>query len=223
MLDQLRIGNLYSYDNFNASVSKRTITKGKKKSIKDTVPFSNTTYDFSNINGEVYWEEQSLQYIFEITADTPEELEELKTNFSSWIMNIMEEKLHDPFIKNFHFKATYDDISFDDDESMEKTTVTVIFTAYPYMIANESKKYITEVATDAEITLEVKNGSSHRITPTLISDVPVEITIGNLPYTMGVGMVTNERIKLESGENQVTVKATETSGTFTIEFTEEVF
>lgn len=223
MLDQLKIGNLYSYDNFSASVSKRNIKKGKKKSIKDTVPFSNITYDFSKINGEVYWEEQTLQYIFEITADTPEELETLKTNFSSWVMNVMEEKLYDPFIKDFYFKATYDDMLFDDDESMEKTTITVIFTAYPYKFANEPKKYTTEVTTDTEVTLKVENGSSHKITPTLISDVSLGITMGNLTYTMGAGTTVDERIKLEIGENQVTVKATKTSGTFTIEFTEEVF
>lgn len=223
MLDQLRIGDLYSYDDFEASVAERKISNPKKKVIKETVPFSNKTYDFSNINGEVYWEERELEYIFEITADTPEELEELKMNFSSWVMNVMQEKLYDPFIEDYHFLATYDDMSCDDDEGMDKSTITVKFKAYPYMIANEPKKYTAEVKAAAEITLKVVNNSSHRITPKLIADVPVQITIGNLTYTMGATTVEDESVKLAMGMIEVKVKATETNGTFTIEFVEEVF
>ncbi len=223
MLDQLQIGNMYSYDDFEASVAKRKISNPKKKSIKETVPFSNITYDFSAINGEVYWEERSLEYVFEITADSPEELEELKTYFSSWVMNVMNEKLYDPFIEGYHFLATYDDMSCDDEESMEKTTVTVKFSAYPYMIANHPKKYTASVTKGAEITLKVTNNSSHRITPKLIADVPVQITIGNLVYTMGASTLEDEVVKLAIGLNEVKVKAANTSGTFTIEFVEEVF
>lgn len=222
MLDQLRIGDAYSYDQFYASVMKRSISAPKKKVIKDTVPFSNVTYDFSAIDGEIYWEERNLDYIFEITADTPEELEELKTNFQTWIMNVMSEKLYDPFIKDYHFLATFSDISFDDDEGMEKTTVTVKFTAYPYKIANDKKVYTVNVTAE-ETILKVENKSAHRITPTLISDVPVTIKIGNENFQMGAATVAEERLKIGTGSNEISVTATNANGTFTIEFVEEVF
>lgn len=222
MLDQLRIGDAYSYDQFYASVMKRSISAPKKKVIKDTVPFSNVTYDFSAIDGEIYWEERNLDYIFEITADTPEELEELKTNFQTWIMNVMSEKLYDPFIKDYHFLATFSDISFDDDEGMEKTTVTVKFTAHPYKIANDKKVYTVNVTAE-ETILKVENKSAHRITPTLISDVPVTIKIGNENFQMGAATVAEERLKIGTGSNEISVTATNANGTFTIEFVEEVF
>ena len=63
MIDQLIIGKIASYDDFGASVAERKIIKPKKKSIKETVPFSNVTHDFSAIDGELYWEEASLEYI----------------------------------------------------------------------------------------------------------------------------------------------------------------
>ena len=223
MLDQLQIGNLYSYDDFESSVASRKINKPKKKSIKETVPFSNTTYDFSNINGEIYWEEQSLEYTLEITADTPEQLEDLKSCFSSWVMNVMKEKLYDPFIENYHFIATFDDISFADDESMEKTTVTVKFSAYPYMISNDVKIYETSAKNGVETVLNVTNNSSHRITPTITADVPVEITLGGKVYTMGATTVTDESLKLVVGINEVKIKATDTDGIVSIAFVEEVF
>lgn len=164
MIDQLIIGDKASYDDFGASLAKRKIGQPKKKSIKETVPFSNKTYDFSAINGEVYWEERELEYVFEMLAETPEELEDAKTAFSNWIMNVMEEDIRDPFIFGYHFIGTFDDISFDDDEGLDKTTVTVKFTAYPYKVADNVKKY-TFIVENGHMTARVINNSAHRVTP----------------------------------------------------------
>ena len=222
MLDQLIIGNKASYDDFEASVAIRKLNKPKKKSIKETVPFSNVTYDFSAINGEVYWEERELEYVFEIEADTPEELEAKRTAFSSWVMNVQNEEIHDPFIPNYHFIGTYDDIDEDDDESIEKTTVTVKFKAYPYMIANEAKVFAVGVVAGAESTVAIVNESSHRITPTFNSDIAFTLKMGNASYGISDGETTDDSFKLPVGTNTLTLTASET-GTVNISFFEEVF
>lgn len=221
MLDQLRIGQKYSYDDFKASVSDRKISSPIKKKIKETVPFSNTTYDFSKINGELYWEERTLEYILEMDANTPEELEVLKVAFKTWVMNVMNEMLYDPFILDYHFLATFESIDFDDSE-FEKTTITLVFTAYPYMIANEKKKTSVSITTTGK-KVTIVNNSSHRITPTFTSSVPATITIGGTTYSMGATSVTDEAMQLETGTNELTLKASGTSGTLQIEFAEEVF
>lgn len=220
-LDQLRIGNKYSYDDFSASVRDRKISAPTKKKIKETVPFSNITYDFSAINGEIYWEERTLEYTLEMDARTAEELEKLKVDFKSWVMNIVNEKLYDPFITDYHFLATFDGIDFDDSE-FEKTTISLKFTAYPYMIANTKRRYSYAI-TKAEQTITVKNNSAHKIAPTFISSVPASIEFGNIVYSMDAAEITDESIKLEKGENVLKIKSTSTNGTFTVEFVEEVF
>lgn len=223
MLDQLRIGDRYSYDDFSASVAERKIGKPKKKSIKETVPYSNKTYDFSKINGEIYWEERELEYILELDADTPEELEELKIALSNWLMNVMEEDLFDPFIEEYHFKATYDDIDFDDSE-VEKTTVTVKFKAYPYMLANSEKVYSVSIPIDEPLTVTVKNNSSHRITPTFeVGAASVEFEFGGSSCVISEGETTNSTLMIPVGESNFIVKPNETGGNLTIKFTEEVF
>lgn len=222
MFDQLIIGNNASYDDFEASICKRKIGNPKKKIIKESVPFSNLTYDFSDIDGECYYEERELEYTFEITADTPEKLEELKMNFSSWVMNTMRERLYDPFVKKYYFLATFEDISFDDDESIEKTTATVKFKAYPYKIAIEGKGNMMQISKDIS-SLVVQNNSSHPVIPTLNADVACQVTIGNLTYGMPAGTVKDETIKLAIGTNEIKVKATESEGWLAIEFSEEVF
>lgn len=222
MLDQLRIGDKYSYDDFLASVAERKIGKPKKKEIKETVPYSNKTHDFSKINGEIYWEERELEYILELDADTPEEVEELKIPLSAWLMNVMNEDLYDPFIEDYHFKATFKDIDFDDSE-IEKTTATVKFTTYPYMLANDKKVYSVEIPADEALTVPVKNISSHRITPTFNSSVPFELTVDGLSFSLPSGEITSEKIMLEPGNNTVKVKSTSGSGTLKISYIEEVF
>lgn len=222
MIDQLKIESTSSYDDFDASVKERKISAPTKKSIKETVPFSNETYDFSKINGELYWNERSLEYVFEIIADTPEDLEIKKQKFLDWVMNVSNEKLYDPYIEDYYFLATYDDIDIDDSE-VEKTTITVKFTAYPYMISNEKTIYQVTTSTTDEVMINILNESSHRITPTLKASVPLTFKIGNLTYSMGATEVTDESVKLEKGLNYITVQKTPEVGALTIEFYKEVF
>ncbi len=221
MIDQLIIGDKASHDDFEASVRERTIKDGKKKEIKDSVPFSNVTYDFSAINGEIYWEEKELTYIFEITADTPEELEEKKIAFKSWLMNVAGAVLHDPFIRNYHFIATFSGISVDDSE-FDKSTISATFTAYPYMIADRPKKYTIVLEADEEKTEMIHNDSSHRITPEFNSDVAFTVEMNGSSYAFPAGETRVDSFKLPVGAVSLTLKATE-SGTVNISFCEEVF
>ena len=166
MLDQLIIGDKNSYDDFGASLASRKIGTPAKKKIRETIPFSNITYDFSKINGEIYWEDRELEYVFEMTAETPEKLEDTKAAFSDWVMNVFQEKLHDPFIPDFHFIATYESMSYDDEKGLDKTTATVKFTAYPYKIANIPCSYLLHIPSDSIVNVSVVNNSSHPITVT---------------------------------------------------------
>lgn len=221
MFDQLIIGDKSSYDDFEASVAERKNYKPKKKVIKETVPFSNVTHDFSAINGEPYWEERTLEYVFEISANSPEELEEKKQPFLSWIMNVMNEELHDPFIEDYHFLATFSEID-DDDSEIEKSTITVKFTAYPYMISNTKRMGIYNLTTTEQI-INITNNSSHRVTPTFISDVEYLVIKGDSSYGLPAGEVSSAVFMLDPGVNTIKVRSTSKSGTLKIEFNEEVF
>lgn len=220
MIDQLIIGTTFSYDDFGASVKERRIEAPKKKSIKETVPFSNIAYDFSKINGEIYWEERTLEYVLEIVEITPEELEETKIAINAWLMNVENEKLFDPFILDFHFLATFSNIAYEDE--LEKTTITVTFTAYPYKIANAPKAFSYALTTSNAVTAKIANNSAHRITPTFISNVPFTVKMGENTYSMGSGTTKDDSFKLEMGINQLEILATSSNGNVKVEFSEEV-
>lgn len=222
MIDQLQIGNVSSYDDYEANVKERVIGSPTKKIIKDTVPFSNVTYDFSKIDGELYWEERTLTYILEIDAMSPEELEEKKISFKSWVMNVFQEELHDPFIEDYHFIATFEGIDFDDSE-IEKTTITVTFSAYPFMLSNEKKAFAYTIPTATEIDVQIVNNSSHKITPTLTASVPVSFVYGGTQYSMNTGKMTSDSFRLAEGVSTIKILPASQSGTLRIEFVEEVF
>lgn len=224
MLDQLIIGQKASVDDFDASLAKRIIHKPAKKSIKETVPFSNKTYDFSAINGEVYWNERTLEYIFEIVADTPYDLECKKAAFSDWVMNVMEEDIFDPYEPGWHYVGTYDDMSYDDDESVEKTTATVTFAAYPYKIANKPTVYSIALSASGSGELKIINESSHRLVPVLAANTAVKIIFGTKEYSMAAGEVEDDSIMVHAGANTMTiVNQSAEACIFSVKFYREVF
>ena len=217
MLDQLKIGKKHSLDDFGASVAKREIEQPKKKSIKETVPFSNVAYDFSAINGEVYWEERKLTYYFEIMADSPVELEEKKTAFSNWVMNVADEKIFDPYEPDFHYMGSYEDMFYADEDCVEKTTATVIFSAYPYKVANRKTVNAFVVPAGEEITVNVPNDSGHRITPEVTCTNEVTIKKGDTTYSFPSGTAQNSVFSLVIGDNMLSVK-NEGKAACTVEF-----
>lgn len=222
MIDQLIVGNKSSFDDYEASLKTRIINKPAKKSIRETVPFSNVVYDFTAINGEIYWEERDLEYVLEIMAETPELLEQKKAALASWLMNISDEVLNDPFIKDYHFKVTFDDIKEEDEEDVEKTTITVMFKAYPYMIANEPKILASSLAANVEKEMVIVNESSHRITPTIEADFPVTITMDGVSYGIAAGTTTDDSFKLAAGNNALKLKSAN-AGEVKFTFIEEIF
>ena len=224
IFDQLIIGKIASHDDFGASVKERETPPPKKKTIKETLPFSNATYDFSSINGETYWEERELSYVFEIIATTPEELEEKKTAFANWVMNVANEEIHDPYIDGYHFLGTFDSMDYDDEESADKSTITVNFTAYPYKIANDEKNCVVAVSSGSTVTLSLVNNSGHRVQLAVTTDTPIKFMLGDTAYSVPVGTVADSSLMLPVGSNSVIVQnESARAATVSFAFREEVF
>lgn len=230
-MDQLIIGDKASFDHYMASVASRKIGLPKKKTVKETIPFSNVTYDFSRIDGELYWDERELEYVFEMIASTPEELEELKADFSSWVMNVFNEEIHDPFIPDYHFVGTFDDIDFEDEETLDKTTVTVKFTAYPYKVANLPTVF--DFKSDGVGISEsyIVNKSSHRVKATFkVSFDETDTTTKYVDFiidttTFALYDQSTTEILLPPGTARIIHEGNMTGKGYTVEvsFTEEVF
>lgn len=211
MLDQLKIDGLFSLDDFDASLKSRHISAPDKKSIRETVPHSNAIYDFSDINGEVYWSERELEYVFEIIAESPEELERKKTAFSNWVMFVPANGyIYDPYDPDWYYTGAFESIDYDDDESMEKTTVTVVFCVEPYKKAkepifsekaDESLVFYLEANSTVEETFS--NPSSHPVRVLIFTDVPLTVTLNGKGFSIPIGFTESDSIRARIGKNTI--------------------
>lgn len=224
VLDQLVIGEIGSLEEYEASVKEIRIKDPEKKEIKETVAFSNVTYDFSMINGELYWKERDIEVDFEIMADTPEELTRKKAAFDNWVMNVFGENIYSPYDPDFHYVGTYSKKSYADESNKEKTVATVVFKAYPYKIANDPDLFHFTVPGNSSITDYIVNNSSHRIVPTIVSMAEIVIRHENTSYGVPMGETTDEAFKLKPGKNELTlVNSLSDPCAVTLKFYKEVF
>lgn len=224
MLDQLIINNVGSLDEYGASLALRTIKAPAKKEIKETVPFSNLAYDFSAINGEVYWEERELEFVLELTAGNPADLEYKKTRLANWLMNVQTARIFDPHDLEHYFLGTYSDMSFEDDESVEYTVCTVVFKAYPYKIAVKPTTYVMSVPANTEEEFLVRNESGHRVIPTVTCGHAATITLNGVSYAFPAGAVKSSTFKLPPGMLELTVANQQADDVLVqVSFYEEVF
>lgn len=143
MIKQLIINDKKSYDDFNVYIASRNITSPKKKIIKESVPFSNIVYDFSKMNGELYWEQRTLQYTFDIAELSTENMEVEKSKLLNWLLNVHDTDIYDPYIGDYHFHGSYDSDSWSED--FGAGTITVTFSVYPYKISNSDSNVIEDI------------------------------------------------------------------------------
>lgn len=146
MIKQLIIDGKKSYDDFNVYIGTRNISQPKKKSVKESVPFSNVVYDFSKLDGEIYWDERTLKYEFDIAELSTEEMEIAKSKLLNWLLNVHDTDIYDPYIGDYHFHGSYDSDSWTED--FEKGTITVSFSVYPYKISNKDNSVVEELGLD---------------------------------------------------------------------------
>lgn len=219
-MKQLIINNKKSYDDFNVYIGTRNISSPTKKIIKESVPFTNKVYDFSNLNGELYWNERILTYSFDIAELTTEEMEEAKSKLLSWLLNVHDDDIFDPYIGDYHFHGSYDSDSWEEDFGAGKLTVN--FSVYPYKIANKETRSLHTLST-GENNISVINNSSHRIVPTIVCSGSMTIKINDISYSLPSGTIKDDLIKLEVGTNDIVVIPTNADSTIEFVFKEEVF
>lgn len=214
---EIRANGKGSFTDFNLAIKNRTISLPKKKTIKEDIPFNNGAYDFSNINGEIYWEEREIEYTFDIAEFTVEEMEKIKDKVVDWVFNIHDTDIEDDYTQDYYYHGSYDDSSWKEDFGQGELKVT--FVVYPFKY--EKKLTTLDIlATTTEQTITIENGSSHKVVPTIVTDGAVEITIGANIYSLSGGTYTSSSFILSKGINTWKIKG---NANVNISFRKEVF
>lgn len=216
MIKQLVANGKSSFNDFGIYIKERNPSLPKRRTNKQTVPGMHGSYDFSNLYGEIIYEDRTIEYKFDITGWDVQDLDNERRKVFDWIMNIQETEIIDEYSPNYHWLGSYSDGSWKEDA--EQGLLTVKFSVYPFAISNKALEVNFEATTDKK-TIIIENNSSHRVIPKIITDgaINVETETGNFSLTEGEWEVDN--FYLKKGSNTLLVSG---SANVCIKYYEEV-
>lgn len=202
--------NAHSRDNFGMCYASKSIQPPPKRVVKKSIPFRNGALDFSLINGEDYFDERSLTYVFETIGDTPIEVSSNVDLFTEWLESLTDTDIWDDEIPFFHWHGGCDSIDVAWDEDGLKAIVTATFVVYPFRISDD---WTSQLVSVGENTL-LNEGRPARlyIVP---SGSSVTIAVGPVKQTF-YGETLSD-LSLPSGMSTITV----TGGAATVKWCEE--
>lgn len=228
MIGQIEFNNLKSFDDFQLKIISVEISYPTPKTIKESVPFQNGEYDFTELYGEIAYNNRSVKVVFEydgFKAATRTRLSSFYTKVINWLFNSGENKLIIDYEVGF-FKGRVDSVS-----SIEVLSgtgeITVEFDCYPFRIYKQFEGNIlwddfnfeldymqqTKFDIKGSKTVNIINPSSKRITPKVICSSNFDIVKDGTTYKFNAGTTNDWRFTLDKGNNNLTL-----NGTGNIEF-----
>ena len=227
----------HSYKDVGVTIADKDIGYPEKEKIKVKVPFSNVEYDFSELYGEQTYTNRQLTYTFNVIDKhrntNTVQVNILETNLSNWLMGTVgKQKLYDDSMPGYYYLAEVEGgLNFD--ELWNHGTLTVEFTAYPFMIAELHEgndlwdpfnfeldvAQITDFEVNGSLDVVLYNVGTPSVSPEIEASAPMEIIKDGVTYNVSSGTTKSDDFRLQSGENNLTIKG---NGTVKFRFYKEL-
>lgn len=222
----------HTFDDFGITIAEKSVGYPDKEKIKVKVPFSNVEYDFSELYGEQTYTERSITFVLNVVErhrlnDTVL-INMLETRLSNWLLGGSgKQKFYDDSIPGYYYLAEVEG-GLDFDELWNHGTLTVEFTAYPFMISEHAEGHdiwdifnfeldvaqITDFKVNGTLAVTLYNVGTPGLTPKIEASAPMEVIKNGTTFNIPSGTSKSDEFKLISGENKLTIK-----GNGTIKFT----
>lgn len=210
----------HSYKDYGLTIKEKNISFPTKNKVKETVPYMNGSYDFSNLYGEQTYQERTLKYTFNLIARNKEELNIKKIKVVDWLLNSYKTQLKDDQMKGYYFLAECEDIDLK--ESSRFAEITATFVAYPFKISEYEEgndlwdKFNFELDCMQETKfdvfgskkVEIINLGSRKITPTVICSSNFDVIKDGITYKFNSSITKDWRFNLGKGINNVILNGT---------------
>lgn len=233
MISQIEFNNKKSYDDFNLEIDSLEIGYPKPNILRESIPFMNGSYDFSNINGDLTYSDREINIGFSISNLS--DLTTIRVNiiYESVVLWLSSgtNKLKIDHNEGY-FIGRVEEISPIGVANLTGR-IDVKFTCNPirfseryegsdiWDIFNFELDYSqsTSFAITGTKTVTINNPSIHSITPEVICSGDMEITKNDITYLFKAGTTKDWRFKLDKGENILNIKGT---GDIELRFRKEV-
>lgn len=216
---QIFFNSMKTYDDLGLIVLDRKISTPSKIKIKETVPFMNGSYDFSNLYGTNCYPERTLEYTFKLKSANIIGLEFFKTRIINWVNNTnSKEKLEETFLPGYYYMAECSNIDFEEFYTLGK--LKVIFNAYPFKIAEKEEgnnlwddfNFELDILQDTKFEFSgtkdvvLHNLGGKEVVPEIICDSDFEIIKNNITYKIKSGTTKDSVFTLDIGANNLVLK-----------------
>lgn len=212
MTDGIRANGKHSYGDFGLYLKSRNIGLPEKKSLRETVAFMNGYYDFSTLYGAPAWNERIIEYSFDVTHDTPADLDFFVSHVLDWLGNVHDADIFDDTVYGYHWHGSYKEAKVSWDDSGLYAEIVVSFVVHPFKIADVETEHTLAAGTHTIVN------SGMAIAPYAVSSATAAIQIGSHVSSIAANNKIQLEIDLVRGENTVLV----TGGTVTLSYYEEV-
>lgn len=223
----------HSYRDFDITIlNTRVIETPSKIKIKETVPFMNGSYDFSNLYGGACFSERKLEYEFLLKSKDSINLEVFRMKVDNWLMGTNNQtKLVDDNLVGYYYLAECENVDFEDLIKFGKLKAT--FIAYPFKISDseegnnlwDSFNFELDVLQESSFditgsnTINIYNRSATNIIPSIYCSSNMEIVKDGITYKLDPGTSKDYRLKLNMGNNKMAIKG---NGSIEFKFRAEV-
>jgi hypothetical protein len=212
---QIQFNNKKSYDDFGLKIETVDIGYPSPRIIKEQVAGMNGYYDFSNVNGEITYDNRpiTIKFVHEKTSLTKTKVNELYSRVVEWLYGSGENKLYIDYVE-LYFVCRVIEIS-SVEELEYGSSIMVNFDAYPFRIKPENEgdstwdmfNFERDVIQDTKYTvlgseeITLYNIGSCSLVPEVICSSQFSITKDNRVYKFSPGTNKNYMLSLKKGKN----------------------
>lgn len=183
----------------NVCTADKQIGVPKKRLVREEVPYRNGSYDFSDMDGQTYYEDRELQYTFGIIGSEQEVLDKV-SELSAWLYGIHNSDIWDTDIPYWHFHGSCDEVKVTYDETGMAADLVAKFTVEPFLIADSFSEFIL---TEGENFVINKSRRARIFLAADGVDGTVSMDVNGCAQESEGGLWTD--LCLEQGQNIVTV------------------
>jgi len=228
MLKEGIVFNGFDTREYGMRLTGRSAPTPDEKEKKESVPFAHGSYDFSAILGERLFENRPLTYTFVVPMRDYDRRKYSQTTLENKLMRGQIGILTDTHAPDYYYRGKCVSVSTTDNWEEMKLDITVEFDCYPFKISEQPEGDIlwdsfnfeldtlqpVEFNIDGSETIELINPGTPSVSPEVTASSEMAIQSGNQLFTFPAGTNTNRSLRLQTGENTLTI-----TGNGTIKFT----
>lgn len=206
----ITIRGFHSCRDFGQCYATREVAAPEKRVVTETVPYRNGRYDFSDLLGEVFYDNRTITYTFDFIGDTAFDVQKQVDDLTSWLIETTNDEIYDDEMPYYHWYGSCDTVDTTYDEEGIAAQSVATFSVYPFRIANDLSEVFVKVGAN-----EVLNqGRAARLT-VKPSGSSMTIQVGAVRQTFYGETLAD--ISIPPGRSTITV----TGGSGTIKWREE--